>query len=554
MRLIARLVKITDLCEAENLIENIFIVSNSVYEGYTDDTTPSESENSKLYLKKRIACFEEILIDNEEQDFNEISLPHKDTTDTTPEEQEETSYIKWLKDLEIRAQPKYYVSSTNSLHEKQNCDYLPEFSKSFMKLMRTYVLWSEIMTKYFNNSGLTASSAIIESAFNDLKNRSFHNDNLPIRVDKFVCKHVKDVEGLLKIEEHDIYTKKSNNVQFNLEFNALEDTELIASKKTDLDNPILPEDIDNIDLKENWRGLGNPSRNLKKKNQRSSFYAAPAPEIMYMNDSRKVEIPLIKNGNLIKCTRVTKYYNQMIMLANTCAYDSILQSLACAYCDSTEFNEYFTSASNEIRVFNCISTLIKCGPYNDFLNARIELLQDIGDKQTHINGTVNINCQSNITFAFEKICAGLESAIESYVCSSCKFQFVYKRKTVFLAENEAFQVQLEKRLMESVVCRSCNKTVSLGVTYNNLLFMECELTDISLNELPVLLRLSKNYILRSAIVYVRLKATPDSIGHYFCVCRRNDGAWETYNDLNNKMHVASSTQRVFNIHSVMYSI
>lgn len=58
------------------------------------------------------------------------------------------------------------------------------------------------MIKYFNISQLTASSASVESYFNDLKNRSFHNDNLPIRADRFIRKHIKEIESMLKLAQH----------------------------------------------------------------------------------------------------------------------------------------------------------------------------------------------------------------------------------------------------------------------------------------------------------------------------------------------------------------
>jgi len=76
------------------------------------------------------------------------------------------------------------------------------------------------MIKHFNISEITASSSSVESYFNDLKNRSFHNDNLPLRVDKFICKHIKEIDGMLKIAKHDeIFTNKleiSNEIELKV--------------------------------------------------------------------------------------------------------------------------------------------------------------------------------------------------------------------------------------------------------------------------------------------------------------------------------------------------
>lgn len=69
-------------------------------------------------------------------------------------------------------------------------------------------MWSA--TQHYDFNELTASFASVESYFNDLKNRSFHNDKLPIRAVKFVCKHVKEIEGMLKLLDHNMKVEENN--------------------------------------------------------------------------------------------------------------------------------------------------------------------------------------------------------------------------------------------------------------------------------------------------------------------------------------------------------
>lgn len=175
--------------------------------------------------------------------------------DSIPQELDEEEDIdgwlnEWILSIEHIAREKYVTESTGSVYEKNNFHYLPSFSKSFLKFLKTYPLWSAIMTQHYNVNELTASSANVESYFNDLKNRSFHNDKLPIRADKFVCKHMKEIEGMFKLFDHDMKIKENRKNYDNL-IDVIEKNE----------NGIDLESENPAEIFENWRGLG------KKKNE-----------------------------------------------------------------------------------------------------------------------------------------------------------------------------------------------------------------------------------------------------------------------------------------------
>lgn len=131
-------------------------------------------------------------------------------TQNIPNDENEDGCLKtWIDSIKKKSTLKYVISSTNCMYEKDNFHYLPDFSISLLKLLWIYPLWSAIVIKYFNISELTASSSSVESYFNDLNNRTLHGDNLPLRVDKFVCKHINEIDQMLKIAKHDeIFTKK----------------------------------------------------------------------------------------------------------------------------------------------------------------------------------------------------------------------------------------------------------------------------------------------------------------------------------------------------------
>lgn len=81
---------------------------------------------------------------------------------------------------------------------------------------------------------------------------------------------------------------------------------------------------------------------------RISYYATPAPEILHLDDKRKIEVSLIKNGNIVSKNKSSRIDNNSIILSNTCLYDSIVQALACAHCDSQLFAKVFDENKNAI--------------------------------------------------------------------------------------------------------------------------------------------------------------------------------------------------------------
>jgi len=74
--------------------------------------------------------------------------------------------------------------------EFDNAQYTPELVPLVIKSMKLYPCWSGIMTKYFGYGEATVSSSRVESNFNQIKNRLFKTENLPVRVNDFVQKLV----------------------------------------------------------------------------------------------------------------------------------------------------------------------------------------------------------------------------------------------------------------------------------------------------------------------------------------------------------------------------
>lgn len=158
----------------------------------------------------------------------------------------------------------------------------------------------------------------------------------------------------------------------------------------------------------------------------------------------------------------------------------------------------------------------------NFYLERLKLLRTIGAERVLLDQTISIDCNYNIITAFEKVSQNLESASESYACSSCQYMFSYSRKTVVIGKENLGAIEKVIGASSSAKCRGCKLTVELDISTGSQIVVDTsEATNVLLNDLPFLLNLGKQYILRGVVAYNG--PLPNcGIGHYYAVCRRND--------------------------------
>lgn len=83
--------------------------------------------------------------------------------------------------------------------------------------MKLYPCWSGIMMKTFKYGDATVSSCRVENNFNNIKNRVFNGDNLPMRVDNFLEKLVSYYNGdYLLLQSSDSIVTTNTNIDENL--------------------------------------------------------------------------------------------------------------------------------------------------------------------------------------------------------------------------------------------------------------------------------------------------------------------------------------------------
>ena len=75
--------------------------------------------------------------------------------------------------------------------------------------MKWLTLWSNVCRDDFGYGRVPATSAKVESDFNNIKNRLYKNENFPRRVDDFIEVHVAHLNSKMKLMDAAIRKKDS---------------------------------------------------------------------------------------------------------------------------------------------------------------------------------------------------------------------------------------------------------------------------------------------------------------------------------------------------------
>lgn len=144
------------------------------------------------------------------------------------------------------------VSQVSKLQETYDINefYCIDFSKNFKGLLKYFPLFSEVMPVIFGYGCKNATSAAVESEFNDLKNRLLKDVSLPMRADK-VSKHISCFSSKIKLA---MAKKSKNNItdtngvsKINKNYNLFTSTDISAC----IDNDDLMEELTELQAEQN---------------------------------------------------------------------------------------------------------------------------------------------------------------------------------------------------------------------------------------------------------------------------------------------------------------
>ncbi|KAL5237420.1 hypothetical protein ACI65C_004830 [Semiaphis heraclei] len=189
----------------------------------TDTSVETPCAISKRYLQTLISnkssyiqTFDNLIEENVLNNINDEE-PH----DENSNDKYDSSFMNWASLIANNC--KLEVETIEG--EYDNAQFIPELVPLIVKAMKLYPCWSGIMRTTFGYGDATVSSSRVECNFNQLKNRVFEADKLPIRVDDFTEKLLQYYNGdhLLLRDSQSLTTTPDFNNEKYIEQNISED-------------------------------------------------------------------------------------------------------------------------------------------------------------------------------------------------------------------------------------------------------------------------------------------------------------------------------------------
>lgn len=172
---------------------------------------------------------------------------------------------------------------------------------------------------------------------------------------------------------------------------------------------------DEMLAEENWGGLVVP----KKRKRRS--YLQKSSEWLHIDLQQKANvlpIGILRNGNCAQLKPV-KLNKTKYILTNTCAFDSLMQTLCSNFCDSENFSRKIKSKTNEM--LQLVQQMIKSINVKAYRLRCAILMKVCNDRKILPNGMVHISTQTTMEGAIRKL-ALLGEIDYSYIERICCFK------------------------------------------------------------------------------------------------------------------------------------
>jgi len=77
--------------------------------------------------------------------------------------------------------------------------FLPELAKDVKRISKHFLLWTAVMQPIFNSPFKIATSAPVESDFNELKNLILRHASRPMTADRFILRHIQSIDSNSKL-------------------------------------------------------------------------------------------------------------------------------------------------------------------------------------------------------------------------------------------------------------------------------------------------------------------------------------------------------------------
>lgn len=304
-------------------------------------------------------------------------------------------------------------------------------------------------------------------------------------------------------------------------------------------------------------------------------------------------IPHIQNGLILDSLDVGLEHTMKV--TNTCAFDTLLQLLAVAHCDS-ELYRIWIEVRAYLPALALVRKMMNTGIDDSFYQDRATFLAKKFEcvNQRSPDGTIVtvVNCTSSVTKALMICLMECPSVIDVYTCESPRCPV---RKEPEVAVRTGKPKGGYKYLQDEVTCQlrsapdsRCDRRVEDAspsdegvyrddwdptvlrcsgicqlereISYGHLFIepMEPSKTFIvesrfKLNELPDTLKHNDSQFYLRGVLAFSGGTRVGSVGHFVAYCRRSSGKWQSHDGLGDKPTVVAGSTLV-RCHVVLYTI
>lgn len=478
----------------------------------------------------------EDLIEEDEQQTDEIIFNISEDS---------SGWTEWAKSIFESAEA---ISTKAMSGSVPNAFYNPPVAAKLKNLISYLPLWTGIMRSYFHCNKEIATSSAVEAAF-DIKHRAFKGE-LPMRVDKFIIKHIDWLKGKISLslanentawKEKIIAEESKNNM-----WAAVENWRGLTTKS-----------VDALDLDDKPTQLSNKKRKLT--------YLDDCPDWEHMATLKRVTVPLLRNGSLFKGSRCG---DQFVVVRQTCAFDSITQIVTNAIVTNKTYADITASQNNNFCNFaKSISLLNSNKITSNIYQERTKILNNVSifETERYTRNIMHLNVNCNVAHLAEHLFVDFPSLIITKKCDDCNHENL--RKISVLSINVDMLLQtglseirnaiLDTNHKKDSTCKKCLQIISENYDFKSHLLIDCsiytdsryitsigiEKKNATLGSVPKILEFNQQqYIIAGVVSYHQYK-NEENDGHYTAYIY-DTTRWYLYDDMVTKRRIAFENENI----------
>lgn len=529
-RILGYLITADDIAIVEDIMRNVFMLILNKFE-HSDAITEARKS------LKRVSDEHEYVTESEKGD-EFIAY------ETIVCSDEETKFKKWIKKIIQEVREKYVNEELNNstanvedeMELVENVYYVSDKNKEFVPYLVDFLsiipLWSNIMIHSFESKNVVATSSPTEATFKDMKVLVFKNES-GFRPDLFVEKYLTYLLGSFKFALADCKNKQSTMLRGE----DCGETSQTVHDNEEGASSLMPKS-QNVDVsQEYWRNknVDTLEQSKPRKSNRN------VNSILEKAKPFSSNLPFLPNGGTTKGNQSI----ETIISEETCPFDSIYQVYAAFYKDIKVIQEDIDQSECLFDEFIKKSFFAKKD--SELIEARNHLLRAMFPEKVN-RGRKNmttLNIFMGINEMFDTLNSNSEvlcSVKSRDKCLSCDFignekfhmyvPMKFKGDWKNIVQNLQSYVDTDVLTIgDENLCPKCESELDMQILLNNILVIHIELAypntlihKVEMSKISGEITIhDKQYEFRAAIEY--------GAKHFVAHVKRNNGVWQTYNDL-----------------------